>query len=114
MTRRDVMKTMGGVTGAVIAWLFGAGRREVVTPQAGGYGYIDVATARHRGYLPAVVLLDGVDVSCDCFACDDRAGFVDVFKRNVNGCHYVDSARPRQAARERLYGVVTYHPTGQD
>lgn len=41
-----------------------------------GYGYLDVNRAFGLGLLPAKVLLDDVDVSKDCTACDDIEGYV--------------------------------------
>lgn len=43
------------------------------------------------------VLLDGVDVSADCFMCDDVTGEVGLFLRNADGAFY-----PAWAGLERI------------
>lgn len=49
------------------------------------YGYVDVHLAQAQGWWPATVLLDGVDVSNDCRALDDRAGWVELHERDAAG-----------------------------
>lgn len=53
----------------------------------------------------AQVLLDGRNVTSDCFAFNDREGWVDVFERNADGRHYLNANRTG-AASARLRGRV--------
>jgi hypothetical protein len=75
------------------------------------YGYVDVSIARANGWHPATVLLDGDDVSNDCFALDDRSGFVKLFKRNAHGKPYFDYEN-RAVATAQRFGKVTFIPKG--
>lgn len=71
-------------------------------------GYVDVERhirmRDHGVYLK--VLFNGVDVTNHCEAADDLAGYVDLFKVNADGQHYVNELN--ELARERLYGDVRF------
>ena len=53
------------------------------------------------------VLVNGVDVSDRCIEASAEAGWAWCFKLNADGKKYRDDAT-REAAREKLTGVVTY------
>lgn len=83
------------------------------------YGYLDVGTALARGYNPARarVFLDGVDVTAlNVQACDDRAGYIDILKRDSSGALvlHIDDAGNRKLARERRYGRVAVTFDGKE
>jgi hypothetical protein len=74
------------------------------------YGYVDVERAQARGWWPARVYLDGVDVSNDCAALDDREGWVELMERDARGRHFI---RAGQIAKARRAGVVAFIPKGK-
>ena len=71
------------------------------------YGFLDRAMALDRGYLPAKVLLDGVDVSDDVASLDDEKGFVVMYLRNAQGKMYL---RDGDVAKAKYYGTVVFLP----
>ena len=73
------------------------------------YGYIHIDDALHRGLSASTVLLNGVDVSRQCYACDDRAGMVWLFKRNKDGQKYFDQTTGA-VAKEVRRGRVQFIP----
>lgn len=73
------------------------------------FGYVDIQRALVSGWHPARVLLDGIDVSSDCMACDDSEGFVILFVRDDNGRAFIDRHTDR-VATERRTGTVRFIP----
>ena len=71
------------------------------------YGRVDVELAIARGYKPAHVLLDGVDVGHRCTVVDDVRGYVDLHALR-DGQPYVDDNY--EVVMERHYGRVVYLP----
>ena len=74
----------------------------------GRYGYVSVKIARLHGWSPALVRLDGVDVSLDCLELDDRAGYVVLMSRDEHGRAYLDAHQ--HVVREVRYGSVVFTP----
>ena len=76
------------------------------------YGYVDVDRAIQEGWFKtARVFLDGVDVSRQCFACDDTKGMVWIYKRNSEGAHYIDWDTQHTAVGIKR-GHVKFSPYG--
>ena len=94
MTRRTFM-------GAIAAIAAALGMKSDET-----YGYIHVDEAIAQGLGHSTVLLDGVDVSKQCFACDDRAGMVWLYKRK-DGHNYIENGK---IAEEIRRGRVQFIP----
>ena len=102
MTRRQLFGTIASIAGAL-------GFQRLIRHET-SYGFLNIEMARERDYLPARVLLDGMDVGNDCVVCDDRAGYVVLMKQNAAGKHYID--RFGAIAKERRHGVVEFIPNG--
>lgn len=75
------------------------------------YGFVDVETAARHRWLPASVLLDGVEVADRCRALNDREGWVWLFAENRTGAKVVDPATG-EPAMERRCGHVRFIPKG--
>lgn len=101
MDRRSVLRRIGGVVVGCCAWT------GILSLPARRYGYIDIALAKRREYLPATVYLDGVDISNDCFELDDKEGYASVFVRDATGNHYLVDNEVAKATR---YGTVVFVP----
>lgn len=107
LTRRDTLRSLFA---SPVAFL--AGAQTPRPPQT--YGYLDLAEAKRRGYLPARVTLDGADVSDRCYACDDTLGIAWLFKVNAEEKKFYDYDRARDgAAREVRYGHVVFTPRAE-
>lgn len=84
------------------------------------FGLLDVDTAFNRGYLPAKVYLDGVEID-DPVVVNDIEGWVDCYVRDskgnliidglVNGLYDEDRSYLRKL---RHYGVITFVPFSED
>lgn len=77
----------------------------VAHPTRVTYGYVDSSLALVRGYLPAQVTVNGRDVSRDCIACDDQAGYVVL----LDDPRRLD-AHTRRVATRVIHGRVIFHP----
>ena len=73
-----------------------------------GFGYLDVETAKARGFLPAQVFLDGQPLP-DCHTLNDIEGWADCWVKDSDG-HFVLTEDRRSPVTERRYGLVTYIP----
>lgn len=92
---------MGGFLGLTVARAVAGGSR---------YGHLDVQRWRdihNETGRDLRVFLNGIDVTDRCYEAD--AGVVRLFKRNEQGCFYVDP-ETGDAARETLYGRVSVRP----
>jgi hypothetical protein len=72
------------------------------------YGRLDGKEASERGYLPAIVLLNGKPIS-DCVVFDDIEGWADVYDRDKKGQIVIDESGD-QAKIKRIYGEIEYKP----
>jgi hypothetical protein len=107
--RRELLSAFGMALAAPLSLFAG--------PAPTPFGYIDVESARARGYDPATarVFLNGVEMTVSSrhtstkrvlvMACDDKAGYIEVLVRNGNGGLKFDETTG-EFARRRLYGVV--------
>jgi len=98
MTRRTFMGAIAAVAAAL----------GLKATDDGKYGYIHVDQAYARGLGHSTVLLDGVDVSKECFACDDKAGIVWMYQRDSSGRLYLDG--PNHLAQIQRVGRVQFIP----
>ena len=89
MNRRSFL----GSCSALMAWMLGRGSSH--------YGYVSV-----DHWPQSTVLLDGVDVSRDCYACDDQQGIVWLYERNANGAHFIDRSGHIASLQKRGRVVV--------
>jgi hypothetical protein len=73
------------------------------------YGYLDVATVSKRGWTPTIVLVNGIDVSDDCVACDDIKGYATLYVRSQDGKIHADplTGKPRLV---RVTGEIEIYP----
>lgn len=71
------------------------------------YGRVTVEDAFRRGWLPAVVLLDGRNVADDCVEVDDQAGYVTLMNRQPDGSIALDEG---DLVLRRVYGRVEFIP----
>jgi hypothetical protein len=109
MDRRELLTVFGMALAAPLSLFAG--------PAPTSFGYIDVESARARGYDPATarVFVNGVEVTVSdrhasgkrvmVMACDDKAGYIEVLARDVNGDLKFDRTTG-EFARRRVYGSV--------
>jgi hypothetical protein len=110
MDRRELLSAFGMALAAPVSLFAG--------PPPTSFGYIDVESARARGYDPATarVFLNGAEMTVKqpthacgkrvlVMACDDKAGYIEVLVRGVNGRLKFDETTG-EFVRRRLYGSV--------
>jgi hypothetical protein len=108
MDRRELLSAFGIALAAPLSLFAG--------PAATSFGYIDVESARARGYDPATarVFLNGAEMTVSSrragkrvivMACDDKAGYIEVLVRDGNGGLKFDETTG-EFVRRRLYGSV--------
>lgn len=73
---------------------------------------VDTRDGTGRQFLRYRVLLNGEDVTTQCFLADDKEGVVGLYLRDVSGHFYVDKSYKDgdAAAHEFKHGVVTMIP----
>jgi hypothetical protein len=80
---------------------------QLVPARLSFYGAVDVERVRawRREGRSIKVLIDGADVTDDCYWADDEMGLVKVWKRDATGHAYRDK-RTGEAAQTKLMGQV--------
>lgn len=81
----------------------------------GKYGRLTGREASKLGYLPARVLLDGVEIT-EVVTVDDVEGWIDVIVFDEKGDHVLllnDAGEVLGVQTRRMHGIVVYLPNGK-